>query len=180
MATSERRLRASHRPTVRGVLVVLATVVTVIGASILPAGATIARQGATAPTPVQTSGQPAALDHYELHFHNYFRSPVTLAIVYLDASGGCQDYGGWATKGWWTIGRNQDVYVLSTHNRNVGWYAESENRSVTWSGTYTSISVPQTAFDSCLNISFPGWRKIGMRQFSMPPVYGVYTARIDA
>jgi len=160
--------------------------VTVIGASILPAGATTARQSAITSTPVQTSGQlqkserPAALDHFELHFHNYFRSPVYIAITYLDESGACDDYGGWATKGWWKLDRGQEAYVVSTRNRNVGWYAESENRTVTWSGTYTSIHVPDTAFDSCLNISFPGWRQIGMRKLSMDSGYGVYTQRIDA
>ena len=180
MKTSEGRRRASRRPTVGGLLVVLLTVVTVLSTPAFSAGATTAIQGAPTPTQVQTSSQPAAMDHFELHFRNYFRSPVYVAIAYLDASGGCDDYGGWATRGWWKLNRGQEVYVVSTKNRKVAWYAESENRTVTWSGTYTSIYVDSKAFDSCLKISPAGWRRVGMRQIDMGPVFRVFTQRIDA
>jgi uncharacterized membrane protein len=125
--------------------------------------------------------QPAAAsDQYELHFKTtYTKSPVDIALLYKDYSGTCDNYGGWATEGWWHVswdsGRG-DVHPLNTPNRYVAYYARSSDGKETWAGTDSHMYVNlEDPFSSCLNIRSSTWTYVGLKTIDMGPNPRVYT-----
>jgi uncharacterized membrane protein len=85
-----------------------------------------------------------------LHFRNRYSTRIYVAIMFSNP-GGCGEYGGWGTRGWWTIDPGGEAYVLSSGNRYAAYYAEAADGAV-WGGPYGPIYVYPDAFDSCLNI----------------------------
>jgi uncharacterized membrane protein len=100
--------------------------------------------------------------------------------MYLDETGTCDKYGGWATRGWWTVPPDADVYALGTPNRDVYFYAYSADGKLTWEGTGHHLYVdPDHAFQSCRDISRPTGKLVGAREIDMGSAFTVYTVTLS-
>jgi uncharacterized membrane protein len=98
----------------------------------------------------------------KVHFKNSYPSTVWVAVMYYDPDG-CDEYGDWATAGWWKLDPGQKKWPFSTSNRYAAFYAEAADGAV-WSGPYGPVYVYQSAFDSCVNIgSTAAIDVVGMR-----------------
>jgi uncharacterized membrane protein len=114
----------------------------------------------------------------EVHFQNNTSVRVWVAMMYQD-TGGCGDYGGWATKGWWNIGPGEDKHPINTNNRYFYFYAEAEDGRI-WTGPFGPIYVYDTAFDSCLNIGSTAARgTVGVQEIHAPAITFKHTVNLN-
>ena len=96
----------------------------------------------------------------------------------------CAGYGNWETRGWWGLypGETKTVYGanLLFVNRTFYFYAESYDRTMIWSGPFSTCT-PITAFDWCLDIcnTNPLTRILGYREIQAPFVV-THTIRLVA
>jgi len=131
------------------------------------------------PAPVVEPAGPQALTAFQLHFHNYYGSTVSIALMYRDYTGTCDQYGGWATRGWWNVATDEDKYVLNTKNRYVYYYAYSWDGKVKWESDDHHMYVdPKKAFHSCRDIGTSTWDYVGLDEINMGPTYKVYTVNL--
>jgi len=167
-------LRLSQRRL--GILAALVSLLFVVGtttATAAPAGAATSQSYRTETDQIR---QPSS---YQLHFHNYYKSTVSIALMYKDYSGKCRYYGGWATAGWSNVGWDDDAYVLSTRNRYVYYYAYSWDGAAKWSGDAAYIYVRTQAFKSCRDIEHASpWYQVGLKEIDMGPGFKVYTVNL--
>jgi len=170
--TSLRSQRGRTRSTLlQGAL--LALLGLILSAFTLPASAQPVVSGLAASTPQVVAAKSS--DSYQLHFHNYYSQTVSVAIMYRDYSGACDNDGGWATKGWWNIEPGGDRYVLNTKNRHVYFYAHTPSNDVVWTGTNHHMYVKNQAFRSCRDIGASTWDYVGLRHINMGSTFTSYT-----
>lgn len=98
--------------------------------------------------------------------------------MYRDYSGTCDEYGGWATKGWWTLSPGQVKHVVNTKNRYVYWYAKSANGRE-WTGDDHHMYVdPKAPFESCRDIGVSSWDYVGLRTTHVGSNVGTHTVNL--
>jgi len=160
-------------------MLVVATLIALVAALTTTMAPARAAEQSNGTFDVEVTAQPmASSDHFELRFRNYYRSTVNVALMYPDFSGGCDDYGGWATEGWWQVARGQTVHVLNTTNRNVYFYAYAGD-GTTWTGNDSSMLVKTNAqFNSCVDIDSTGWQQVGLRKIDMGSAFSTYTLNL--
>ncbi|WP_426749158.1 hypothetical protein [Myxococcus sp. Y35] len=112
------------------------------------------------PEPVYVS--EAGLASFQVHFYNNFNARIWICISFEDPAN-CSAWGGWGTRGWWSVDPGQSVYVLNTTYPEVCFYAETGTGWV-WTAEDHHIFAPQTAFSSCLWNQRIGDRYLGMRR----------------
>jgi uncharacterized membrane protein len=162
------------------VLVVVATLIALLAAittTVLPASAAEQSHGTS---DLEVTAQPmAGSGHFELNFRNYYQSTANVAVMYRDYSGACDDYGGWATEGWWQVARGETVHVLNTTNRNVYFYAYAAD-GTTWTGTDATMYVPTNgdAFGSCVGIGSTASQQVGVYKIDMGSTFSIYTMNL--
>ena len=166
-----RRVRGRTRSLVQGAL--LALLCLVMTALAVPASAKTSVEGSQAPLSKSVSAQSS--DSFQLRFHNYYHQTVSVAIMYRDYSGACDNYGGWATKGWWNIEPGGERYVLNTKNRHVYFYARTPDSQVQWTGPDHHMYASNRAFNSCRDIGTSTWKYVGLRHINMGSTYANYT-----
>jgi len=171
-SAGRRRLGSGRtRKLLQGALLGFLSVVLTILA--VPANAQTSVEGSRAPLTQAVSAQSS--NSFQLHFHNYYSQTVSVAIMYRDYSGSCDNYGGWATKGWWNIEPGGDRYVLNTTNRHVYFYAHTPNNRVTWTSPDYHMYVTNSAFNSCRDIGTSTWDYVGLRHINMGSTFAQYT-----
>ncbi|WP_267594643.1 DUF1036 domain-containing protein [Carbonactinospora thermoautotrophica] len=169
----------SCRLGVFGAFVSLVTMVGITTATAAPASAAAPQHRLTVTDQRQQPQLTTQRTHNELRFRNYYKSPVYVALMYRDYSGGCDDYGGWATKGWWKVDRGETVHVLNTKNRHVYFYAKSAGGQAVWSGNSSYMYVnDSSAFNSCKDIGSTAWRRVGLRHVNMGESFTVHTVNL--
>jgi len=116
-----------------------------------------------------------------VRFHNSYPSKVWLAVMYYDPNS-CDEYGKWATEGWWGIKSGGDVAPFQTFNRYAAFYAEAEDGAV-WTGPYGPVYVYYEGFKSCVRLGSTGADDIvGMRlldfgKYALFP-FTIYTVKL--
>jgi uncharacterized membrane protein len=163
----------------RAPLLVALTALLCMALALITVPASAGTVATKSPAPVVEQSGPQALTAFQLHFHNYYGGPVSIALMYRDYTGTCDEYSGWATRGWWNVAADEDKYVLNTKNRYVYYYAYSWDGQVKWEGTAQHIYVdPDKAFRSCRDIGTSGWDYVGLRQIDMGSTFTVYTVNL--
>lgn len=158
-------------------LIGLLCIAAVTTATTSPADA--AKRQTPAASQRQPAAAPAALGYYQLYFHNRTRYSVDVALMFRDYSQTCNDYGGWATAGWWTVRPGAYAYVLNTRNRYVYYYARSGN-GTKWTGTDHHMYVdPGKRFRSCRDIGTSTWSRVGLRTIHLGPSFNVHTVHLN-
>ncbi|MFL5533188.1 MAG: DUF1036 domain-containing protein [Gemmatimonadales bacterium] len=171
-SAGRRRLGSGRtRKLLQGALLGFLSVVLTILA--VPANAQTSVEGSRAPLTQAVSAQSS--NSFQLHFHNYYSQTVSVAIMYRDYSGSCDNYGGWATKGWWNIEPGGDRYVLNTTNRHVYFYAHTPNNRVKWTSPDYHMYVTNSAFNSCRDLGTSTWDYVGLRHINMGSTFAQYT-----
>lgn len=99
-------------------------------------------------------------------FRNSYGKTVSVATMRenTDACGG--DGRGWQTQGWYNIAPGQVLRVFTTEARYAYYYAQAAD-GATWSGDWGlngSVTVYDTAFNSCLGYGSTAGRSVGMVQ----------------
>lgn len=119
--------------------------------------------GSMAHSPIANlDGSTKAIDRH-LRFRNSYGSVIWICIAFPDSVNCGGHLGEHATRGWWAIGLNQEVYVLKTQSRWVYYFAEAEDGAV-WAGEDLSACVLRTSpFDNCKEHCLFGDRRVGMR-----------------
>jgi uncharacterized membrane protein len=173
------RLRpfATWRSAILAAAATLLALVAAMTTTMLPAHAAEHMQGTS---DVMVTGQPmSSSGQFGLQFRNYYQSTVNVAVMYRDFSGACDDYGGWATAGWWQVARGETVHVLNTTNRYVYFYADAED-GTTWTDEDASIYVPANGdeFDSCRDIGSTASERVGLDEIDMGSTFATYTVNL--
>jgi uncharacterized membrane protein len=176
ITTTTMRPSTTRRSALLALLTALLTVVALAGVTTLPADAAAHSAATTVAGPVTSPATTSA--NHNLHFQNFYRDTVYVTLMYRDFSRSCDAYGGWATKGWWSLNRGEDAYVWDTTNRYIYWYAETADRKVHWSDASPRTDVSNKAFESCYLIDNPDWRNVGLRKIDLGTGSGVYTQGI--
>jgi len=175
--TSRLRPLISWRSAVLTVAAILIAVMAAITTTMAPARAGEQLHGTA---DVVVSAQPmSGSDHFDLKFRNYYQSTVNVAVMYRDFSGGCDDYGGWATAGWWQVPRGQTVHVLNTTNRYVFFYADAAD-GTTWTGTDANMYVPANGdeFASCKDIGSTASELVGLDRIDLGSTFSTHTVNL--
>ena len=177
MVSSRLRPSTTWRSAVLAVAAVLIAVMAAITTTIAPARAGEQLRGTS--DVVVTAQQVSGAGHFDLRFRNYYQSTVDVAVMYRDFSGACDDYGGWATAGWWQVARGQTVHVLNTTNRYVYFYADAPD-GTSWSGGAGQMYVPANGdeFQSCRDIGSTASERVGLQRVDMGTTFSTHTVNL--
>lgn len=120
--------------------------------------------GVTAQPPVAALDGAPLLANRNLRFRNSYGSFVWICIGFPDAAACGGSSGGHVTQGWWGIGLNQEVQVLTTQSQWVYFMAEADD-GAGWGGDSLYACIPKdgSGFSHCTENCLFGDRRIGMR-----------------
>ncbi|MBZ4402381.1 twin-arginine translocation signal domain-containing protein [Myxococcus sp. XM-1-1-1] len=100
----------------------------------------------------------------QVRFRNTYGSFIWICIAFPATAACGGSLGGHLTRGWWGIGLNQEVHVLTTQESWVYFMAEADD-GAGWGGDALTACIPGdgSAFDHCKEQCLFGDRRVGMR-----------------
>ena len=127
----------------------------------------------TATTSTDARAATPARPTWTVRFHNSYSKRVFVAIKRFNAAM-CGEYGGWETKGWWSLQPGETKTVTTTDDDVAGvyFYAKAEDGSYVWQGNgneyYGPTEVNDGFMDWCRFRRPADTHTVQMRQVKLP------------